>query len=376
MQNLLDGRTLLLVMATSTSAQQAKPIQASSPALSSSPTAQSEQPTTAAKLLPLRVEGNRLKTPQGAVLRLQGVNIASLEWTSRGENVLKSVTVAINDWGCNIVRLPLSQDRWFGRTKEQQDGGSAYRQTVEQAVKSATDRQCYILLDLHWSNTGVWGEHIGQHWMPDDNSGTFWEAVAAAYANHPAVLFDLYNEPHDVSWEIWRNGGTVSEKNSKAPGGKLEYHTPGLQKLLEVCRSKGAMNVVVAGGLDWAYDLAGLTNGFALADPKGRGVVYATHIYPWKKNWDRHVTVALDRYPVLVGEVGCEARGREEPAETWAPKVLAYIEQHQLNWTAWDFHPSASPCLIRDWNYTPTPHWGALVKTTLREAAGKRGEAR
>lgn len=330
---------------------------------------------TTTKLPPLRAEGNRLKNPEGGTVRLQGVNIASLEWTSRGENVLKSVGVAIDDWGCNLIRLPLSQDRWFGRAREQQDGGTVYRQLVEQVVKSAAEKQCYVLLNVHWSNAGIWGQYIGQHWMPDDNSAAFWEAVAAASANHPAVLFDLYNEPHDVSWDVWRNGGIVSEKNSKSPGGKLEYHTPGMQKLVELCRDKGAMNVVVAGGLDWTYDLSGLTNGFALSDSKGRGVVYATHIYPWKKNWDRRVTVALDRFPVLVGEVGCDARGREEPAETWAPKALAYIQQHQLNWTAWDFHPSASPCLIRDWNYTPTPHWGVLVKAALREAAAKRREA-
>ena len=44
----------------------------------------------------------------------------------------------------------------------------------------------------------------------------FWEAVAKAFANHPTVLFDLYNEPHDVSWQVWRNGGMVSEKRRVA----------------------------------------------------------------------------------------------------------------------------------------------------------------
>ena len=323
---------------------------------------------------PLRVEGNRLKNPQGVVVRLQGVNIASLEWNSRGEHVLQSVTVAIDGWGCNVIRLPLAQDRWFGRTRDQRDGGEAYRALVAQVVRAAAQQHCYVLLDLHWSDAGVWGEHIGQHWMPDDNSSAFWKAVATAYANHPAVLFDLYNEPHNVSWELWRNGGTVTEKSSKAPGGQFQYHTPGLQKLLEQCREVGAMNVVVAGGLDWAYDLSGLTKGYALTDPKGRGVVYATHIYPWKRDWDRHVTVALGQYPVLVGEVGCNDKGKDEPAATWAPKVLAYIQQHELNWTAWDLHPSASPCLIRDWNYTSTPYWGAPVKAALRAAAAQRSE--
>ncbi len=246
----------------------------------------------------LKVKANNLTTLQGNVVRLQGVNIASLEWSSNGEHVLQSVNVAINDWGANIVRLPLAQDRWFGRATDQVDGGAAYRGLVRQVVQSAAARNCYVLLDLHWSDAGAWGRNIGQHFMPDDNSVEFWEAVASAYANHPAVLFDLYNEPHDVSWEVWRNGGKVTERNDKAPGGRLVYHTPGMQKLLDACRGKEAKNAVVAGGLDWAYDLSGIVKGNALADPQGNGVIYATHIYPWKKGWDRNVTVALSKYPV------------------------------------------------------------------------------
>ena len=53
---------------------------------------------------------------------------------------------------------------------------------------------------------------------------------------------------------------------------------------------------------------------------------------------------------------------------TWAPQVLDYINKHQFSWTAWSFHPSASPCLITGWDYTPTPYWGVFVKTDL---AGK-----
>jgi endoglucanase len=321
---------------------------------------------------PLKVAGNQLQTPNGKVVRLQGVNIASLEWTARGDHVLQSVGVAIDQWGANAIRLPLSQDRWLGRAKEQSDGGAAYRKLIAQSVAAAAAKRCYMILDLHWSNAGTWGQNIGQHCMPDDNSVVFWEAVAAEYANHPAVLFDLYNEPYGVSWEIWRDGGTVIEKPGRAARQGLKYHSPGLQKLLDTCRAKGARNVIVAGGLDWGYDLSGLTRGYVLSDPKGSGVVYSSHIYPWKKDWDRYVTVVLDKYPVLIGEVGCQPRGRDEDPKTWAPKVLDYIEKHQLSWTAWCFHPSASPCLLGDWSYAPTAHWGVPVKKALQAAAAKR----
>jgi len=53
--------------------------------------------------------------------------------------------------------------------------------------------------DLHWSDCGEWGANIAQHSMPDQNSVVFWKDCAAACRDHPAVIFDLYNEPHDVT---------------------------------------------------------------------------------------------------------------------------------------------------------------------------------
>lgn len=311
----------------------------------------------------LHVKGDLLLTPQGKAVRLQGVNIASLEWSNEGDaKILASVRVAIEDWHSNAIRLPVCQDRWFGKASGQTDGGKAYRAVVDSVIQAVSRRKAYLILDLHWSDAGEWGANLGQHKMPDENSVAFWKDAAARYANHPAVLFDLYNEPRDVSWEVWRNGGHVDEEDK---GKKMAYETPGLQGLLDVVRATGARNVIVAGGLDWAYDLTGVVNGFALTDKRGNGIVYATHIYPWKTHWDEKVGVVLAKFPVIVSEVGCEPDPKQEDPATWAPKVLAYIGKHHLNWTAWCFHPSASPRLLADWDYHPTPYWGAPVKAAL-----------
>jgi endoglucanase len=96
-------------------------------------------------------------------------------------------------------------------------------------------------------------------------------------------------------------------------------------------------------------------------------VIYGTHIYPWKRDWDAHLASAAARYPVFVGEVGCEPDPKQEDPFTWAPRVLAYLQEHAWSWTAWCFHPSASPRLLANWSYTPTPYWGAFVKKALRE---------
>ena len=325
---------------------------------------------------PLHVAGTQLKDNRGHVVRLQGVNVPSLEWTATGDHVLQSVGAAIDGWQARVIRLPLSQDRWFGKTAEQTDGGADYRRLVADIVRAISDRKAYVLLDLHWSDGGQWGQHIGQHSLPDENSLLFWKDMASVFRGNPSVLFDLYNEPRDVTWDVWQHGGDVVEHNSDPRRGTdLEYHSPGMQAVLDTVRAAGAKNVVLVGGLDWAYDLTGIVNGHALDDRHGNGILYATHIYPWKKDWDAHVTVAAAKYAIFVGEVGCEPYREGQPAytkvdpDTWAPQVLAYINQHQFSWTAWSFHPAAGPCLITGWDYAPTPYWGIYVKKALDDAA-------
>ncbi len=322
----------------------------------------------------LHVAGIRLADKRGNTVHLQGVNIPSLEWSGTGEHVEESIDVAIGTWKANLIRLPLSQDRWFGKESPGKpgDAGVSHRALVGRLVNRIAALGSYVLLDLHWSDAGQWGEHVGQHSMPDDNSMAFWVDVAERFKGNPAVLFDLYNEPHDVSWEVWEKGGIVEEHNEDPSRGlHLRYHSPGMQALLDTVRASGARNVVVAGGLDWAYDLRGVVQGHALHDPKGNGVLYGTHIYPWKKDWDKHVTLAIGRVPVFVGEVGTKPWKSGDPAHEnvytpeWAGKVLTYIQTNRLDWTAWSLHPSASPSLISDWNYTPSDYWGRQVKAVL-----------
>lgn len=321
----------------------------------------------------LRVSGRTVMAGNKSI-RLRGVNVASLEWSSDGEGrVVKSVQQAIEEWKCNIIRLPLSQDRWFGKASEQKDGGESYRAIVSNIVATCAKRKTYVILDLHWNNAGEWGRNIGQHHMPDMNSITFWKSCAAKFANHPAVIFDLYNEPHDTSYTIWRDGGTITEtRGVGARQGEFKpvtYRTPGMQAMLDAVRSTGARNVAVVGGLDWAYDLAGVLRGYALKDRTGNGIIYACHSYPFKGDtvdqWLIKLDAALKEIPVIVSEFGdTNPPATVSEPNAWVRQVLDALELRKCHWTAWDFHPLAGPCLV-DKDYQPTPSFGKLVKSAL-----------
>jgi hypothetical protein len=333
------------------------------------------QDATSRTPLPLSVSKTHLVNSRGERVRLRGVNAACLEWTSDGEgHILETVKVAIKDWRSNVIRLPLSQDRWFGKGPEQKDEGKAYRALVQRIVDTCSDLGCYVMLDLHWSDAGEWGKNIGQRAMPDKNSLVFWKDLAQAYKNHPAVLFDLYNEPYHVSWDVWLKGGKVTERDRRARR-ELTFEAVGMQALLDAVRETGAKNVVVAGGLDWAYDMSGFLAGKLVSDSGGNGVVYANHAYPNKgdtvEQWVKKMRAAAKTLPVIVSEFGTEVRGPSSAgpkAPQWVRDVLLALRDNDWDWIAWDMHPKAGPRLISDWKYTPTPGFGVQVKDAL---AGK-----
>lgn len=319
---------------------------------------------------PIKVVGNRLRDPSGKEVWLQGVHVVSMEWNPRGESVLNSIKVAIEEWKANVIRLSVKPDYWFGEGAD----AAAYKALIDAAVNMAANRGAYLLIDNH------------TYRAPRQSDIRFWTEVAGKYKNHPAVLFDLMNEPHTVSWEVWRNGGFVEEKTTKADEdnfltpeekekAKKGYQSPGMQKLVETVRATGAKNIIVAGGLDWAYDLSGILKGYALEDKTGNGIMYSAHIYPWKSNWQGKVLDIAAVHPIFVGEVGANNKKmnwlpleRQEDPATWVPDMLGLIQKYRLNWSAFSFHPAASPVLLSDWKYTPNPEWGVPAKEAL---AGK-----
>ncbi len=314
----------------------------------------------------LHVDGKNILTPDNKEVWLQGVAVPSLEWTNGGEETLASIVTAVTTWKANIIRLPVMDERWYGK-KNQTDGGAAYRALIDQAVLAASSRGAYLIIDLH------------RYRAATDDMLVFWKDVADLYKDNPAVIFGVLNEPHDITWDLWRNGGDVTNKkkdnNALAENKEVitSFHSPGLQAMVAAIRATGAKNLIIAGGLDWAYDLSGIINGFALDDLGGNGIVYDAHVYPWKSDWQHKFLDVAKIHPVLLGEVGCDKvrydfipPERFESPYTWAPDILACIQTNKLHWTAWAFHPKCGPPMLLDTkDFTPSPFWGSYVRVAL-----------
>ena len=142
----------------------------------------------------LYVRGTKICDERGEEVLLRGVNCAGLEWDSGNESVLRAALLAADEWGANIIRLPVSQDRWFGWCPEQKepDGAERYRTLVDRIAGELAERGCCLILDLHWNDRGDRTFRSGQQKMPDKNSVLFWQDAAARYRDSHPLETDLY----------------------------------------------------------------------------------------------------------------------------------------------------------------------------------------
>jgi hypothetical protein len=296
--------------------------------------------------------------------RFVGLARSGLESWPTGDDRLYDPTLAredfrnIRNWGSNIVRIPLNPAYWV-KGAAHYDAG--YPTQVDSAILRAHSQGLDVVIDMHFSDRGdPNNQSYRLERMADANHGiAFWKEVAERYKNDGRVLFELYNEPHDISWDTWLNGGPSGDG----------YQTAGYQQLYDAVRSTGAKNLVIVNGLNWGYDMSQAGTHML----NGYNVIYGTHVYDWPEKqparWDQDFGYLASKVPVMIGEFGTTNCGT-----AYYEWVMAYADQHNISWLSWAWYaPPANrqdllcsfAALITDWNGTPSP-MGAVVKAHLQ----------
>src|SRR6184192_4207826 len=304
----------------------------------------------AATPLSISVAGNHLVNGDGTAIRLLGVNRSGTEYACiQGWGICDcpsdaASVAAMAAWHINAVRIPLNEDCWLNiNGVNPAYAGATYQSAIQAYVNLLHQRGLYAILELHWNAPGT-SQATGQQVMPDaDHSPAFWTSVATFFKADPAVLFDLYNEPHDVSWSCWLNGCST-------PG----WNTAGMQSLVNAVRSTGATQPIMIGGLAWANDLSGwLSN--QPSDP-ANALVASFHNYNFNvcvpSCWDSTVATLATQVPVVTGELG-----EDDCAHSYIDRYMSWADAHGISylgwtWDTWDC--SSGPALISDYNGTPT----------------------
>jgi hypothetical protein len=318
------------------------------------------------------VVGNQVLDATGQPHVFRGLDRPSLEWNAGGDSLSETdYQVMATEWNANVVRVPMNQDFWLNDPNNNAYY-AGYEANIDQQVKWAEKYGMDVILDLHWSDEGDYskacltnGGGNCQQCMADPHSVLFWQQVAAKYKNDGHVLFELYNEPYKVSWNVWLNGGMTGAGCTNNGGSTPQnFMAVGMQTLYDTVRATGAQNPVIIGGLNWAYDLTGVRTNRV----QGYNIIYNTHPYSFKCNpcsassFDQNFGFLAATDPVIATEFG-----DNDCSAGFYQTLTQYAQTKGIHWTGWAYFVGGCgfPSLISDWNGTPVAGSGTTVQQAL-----------
>lgn len=254
----------------------------------------------------LRVVGSSLADGANQPVFLHGVNYSGGEYACvQGWGVFdgpsdQAFVNGLLSAHVNAVRLPMNEDCWLGiNGVPSAYSGANYRNAIVAFSNLLASNGITPELDLQWNAPGS-QQATDTQYMPDaDHSGDFWRSVATAFAGRTDVIFDLYNEPHPSSWDIWLNGGTESG-----------FTAIGMQDLVNIVRGAGFHGVLSLSGIDYANTLGG-TSGWLAYQPTdpANNLMAAVHVYKGNYRqttsaWNSDFGPTAARVPLLNNELG------------------------------------------------------------------------
>jgi hypothetical protein len=311
-------------------------------------------PATHGRGLSITVRGEHLIDGAGRAVTLHGVDISGTQWqclagatfaSPSGEASIR----AIASWHANAVRIPLNEDCWLG-INGVRESAARYHREIAGYVRRLHKHRLYVILDLHWNAPASILSHIGEAFAgyfgmaDEDHAPAFWHSVASYFKSDHAMLFDLFNEPSEISWECWLDG-------CLSPRG---FQTAGMQQLLDVVRGTGAMQPVIVSGLEKASVDGTEWLAHHPQDPAGERVAGA-HIYGQASvgGFERNLGVIARRFPVVIGEAG-----EKNCAHNDLDALLPWADRHGVSYLAWDWFTGAcsDPSLITSYAGTPSEY--------------------
>lgn len=253
----------------------------------------------------LSTSGAKLIGEHGQQVSLAG---PSLFWSNdgwQGESFYNAGVVATvaKDWKASVIRAAMGVDN-NGSFIESPDTNRA---KVESVVEAAVDNGIYVIIDWHSHHA----EDI------EAQAITFFTEMAQQYGHLPNVIYEIYNEPLNV---------TDWEKTIK----------PYSENVIKAIRKVDPDNIIIVGTQTWSQDvdkaakspLVGFTN-----------IVYALHFYAGTHRQelrDRAQSAIDSGLPIFISEWGSvNANGDGEIDIEESMKWLIFAKQNGLSHLSW-----------------------------------------
>lgn len=286
----------------------------------------------------LQVLGTQLCDADSTPVVLRGISIGWHNLWPRFYNA-GAVHELATEWHATVIRAAMG----IGIEDNYLENPEFALQCMTPVIEAALREGVYVIVDWH------------SHWYHPEEAAAFFGWVAERYGQYPNIIYELYNEPVDDTWEDL---------------------TTYCRTVAAAIRQYDADNIILMGCPHWdqyidlpaAAPIEGIDN-----------LMYTVHFYAGTHRQelrDRTAAAIEAGVPVFISECAAvDASGDGDlDMENWAEWVT-FMQEHQLSWIHWsisDKNESCSMLLPRakaDGGWTPDliKPWGKIVKQTLTE---------
>ncbi|WP_062059679.1 cellulase family glycosylhydrolase [Cellvibrio sp. OA-2007] len=309
------------------------------PGVSSSRSSVSSNGTTQG-VAPLVVQGNKV-TANGQPANLAGMSLfwSNTGWGGEKYYTAQTVSWLKSDWKANLVRVAMGVEDAGGYLT---DASNKARATT--VIDAAIANNMYVIIDWHTHHA-------------EDNKAqaiTFFKEMATKYGNYNNVIYEVYNEPLNISWS----------------GVLKPYATDVIKEI----RAIDPDNLIIVGTPNWSQDVDVAAN-----DPitAYSNIAYTLHFYAGthKQSLRDKAQTALNRGIALFvtewGSVNADGGGAVNTAETntW----LSFLKTNGISHANWALNDKAegSSALVPNasanggWTAAQLTASGTLVRNNM-----------
>ncbi|TDN37886.1 hypothetical protein A8B98_01100 [Hymenobacter sp. UV11] len=288
--------------------------------------------TPVAKYGALQVKGNQILGQAGQAASLAG---NSLFWSNAGWGGERYYSANVvgwlkNSWNASIVRVAMGVDEAGGYL----ENNAREKAKVKTVVDACIAAGLYVIID--------WHSHQAEKHQAE--AIAFFKEMATTYGTKPNLIYEIYNEPLQVSWS-----GVVK---------------PYAQAVTNAIRAIDPDNLIVVGTPTWSQDVD-----VAAADPvAGINIAYTLHFYAasHKAALRAKASAALSKGVALfVTEYGtCDASGAGSVDATSTQEWMDFMKQNKLSHCNWAINDKAEAASALVTGTSPSAAWSDNFLTT------------
>jgi len=290
----------------------------------------------------LKASGNKIiGSKTCSPVQVRGV---SLFWSNTGWGGDKFFTAAavnamVDDWEAEIIRVPVGYSE-YGGYKDDPSGNLARAKT---AIDAAIAKNVYVIIDWHSHNAH----------NETSAAAAFFTEMAGLYGNKDNVIFEIFNEPLDISWQSIK-----TYANS----------------IISTIRATGSDNLILVGTPNWDQDVNWAASS-QVTDSKSN-IAYVFHFYAAEHTramFESNITTTLNAgYPVFVSEYGTvEASGDGYHDASSANAWHTYMDNKKISSCAWSVNNKDESASFFIPTFSPSASSAAWANTSNMTSSGQ-----